>query len=31
MTYDQKILRYGLTCGVLLAVLYGCEAMAANC
>lgn len=27
MTYDQKLLRYGLTCGVLYAVLLACEAM----
>jgi len=32
MTYNQLILRIGLTCGVLYAVLVACEwAMAANC
>lgn len=28
MTYNQRLLRIGLICGALLAVLYGCEAMA---
>ena len=32
MTYDQKLIRYGLLCGVLYAVLALCEcASAANC
>jgi len=32
MTYDETILRRGLICGAMLAVLSLCEwAMAANC
>lgn len=32
MTYNQKLILYGLLCGILLAVLLVCEwATAANC